>query len=123
MLPKFIRQSGIGAKSRVARFMKSGGAAAVLAEISRIEGSWAKRVYFTELFNQPGLSGAAIQQALRQAGREVDSDFELASLLIASNRLVSDDARQALRTSRPRDRSVRTSSCAACCRRSSRPAR
>ena len=92
VLPKFIRQSGIGAKSRVARFMKSGGAAAVLAEISRIEGSWAKRVYFTELFNQPGLSGAAIQQALRQAGREVDSDFELASLLIASNRIVSDDA-------------------------------
>jgi hypothetical protein len=38
------------------------------------------------------LSGAAIQQALRQAGREVDSDFELASLLIASNRIVSDDA-------------------------------
>ena len=92
VLPKFIRQSGIGAKSRVERFMKSGGAAAVLAEISRIEGSWAKRVYFTELFNQPGLSGAAIQQALRQAGREVDSDFELASLLIASNRIVSDDA-------------------------------
>ena len=92
VLPKFIRQSGIGAKSRVARFMKSGGAGAVLAEISRIDGSWAKRVYFTELFNQPGLSGAAIQQALRQAGREVDSDFELASLLIASNRIVSDDA-------------------------------
>ena len=48
-------------------------------------------VYFTELFNQPGLSGATIQQALAQAGREVDSDFELASLLIASNRLVTDD--------------------------------
>ena len=91
VLPKFIRQSGIGAKSRVARFMKSGGAAAVLAEISRIEGSWGKRVYFTELFNQPGLSGATIQQALAQAGREVDSDFELASLLISSNRLVTDD--------------------------------
>ena len=91
VLPKFIRQSGIGAKSRVARFMKSGGAAAVLAEIARIEGSWAKRVYFTELFNQPGLSGATIQQALAQAGREVDSDFELASLLISSNRLVTDD--------------------------------
>jgi beta-lactamase regulating signal transducer with metallopeptidase domain len=91
VLPKFIRQSGIGAKSRVARFMKSGRAAAVLAEIGRIEGSWAKRVYFTELFNQPGLSGATIQEALAQAGREVDSDFELASLLISSNRLVTDD--------------------------------
>ena len=92
VLPKFIRQSGIGAKARVGRFMKSGGAAAVLAEISRIEGSWAKRVYFNELFNQPGLSGATIQQALGQAGREIDSDFELASLLIASNRIITDDA-------------------------------
>ena len=27
-------------------------------EISRIEGSWAKRVYFNELLKQPGLSGA-----------------------------------------------------------------
>ncbi len=91
VLPKFIRQSGIGAKARVARFMQSGGAGAVLAEITRIEGSWAKRVYFNELFNQPGLSGAAIQQTFQQAGREVDSDFELASLLISSNRLLTDD--------------------------------
>ena len=92
VLPKFIRQSGIGARARVARFMKSGGAPAVLAEISRIEGSWAKRLYFTELFKQPGLSGAVIQQALGQAGREIDSDFELASLLIGSNQLITDDA-------------------------------
>jgi beta-lactamase regulating signal transducer with metallopeptidase domain len=91
MLPKFIRQSGIGAAGRVARFMTSGGPGAVLAEISRIEGSWAKRLYFTELFKQPGLTSAAIQQALAQAGREVESDFELASLLIASNRLVTED--------------------------------
>jgi beta-lactamase regulating signal transducer with metallopeptidase domain len=92
MLPRFIRQSGIGASSRVARFMKSGGAAAVLAEISRVEGSWAKRLYFTELFKQPGLNASAIQQALSQAGREIDSDYELASLLIASNRLVAEDS-------------------------------
>ena len=91
VLPKFIRQSGIGAPARVARIMKSGGASAVLAEISRLEGSFVRRVYFTELFKQPGLSAANIQQALAQAGREIDSDFELASLLIASNRFVTDD--------------------------------
>jgi beta-lactamase regulating signal transducer with metallopeptidase domain len=91
VLPKFIRQSGIGATARVVRFMRSGGAGAVLAEITRIEGSWAKRVYFNALFNQPGLSGATIQQTFQQAGREVDSDFELASLLISSNGLLTDD--------------------------------
>jgi beta-lactamase regulating signal transducer with metallopeptidase domain len=92
VLPTFIRQSGIGAAARVTRIMKSGGASAVLAEISRIEGSFVRRVYFTELLKQPGLSSANIQQALTQAGREIDSDFELASLLISSNRLVTDDA-------------------------------
>ena len=91
VLPKFIRQSGIGAPARVTRIMKSGGASAVLAEISQIEGSFGRRVYFSELFKQPGLSSANIQQALAQAGREIDSDFELASLLISSNRLVTDD--------------------------------
>ena len=91
MLPKFIRQSGIGAPARVTRIMKSGGATAVLAEISQIEGSFGRRIYFTELLKQPGLSPANIQQALTQAGREIDSDFELASLLISSNRLVTDD--------------------------------
>jgi beta-lactamase regulating signal transducer with metallopeptidase domain len=90
-LPKFIRQSGIGAPARVARFMKSGGASAVLAEITRIEGSWGKRLYFTELFKQQGLSAGTVQQALAQAGREIDSDYELASLLISSNTLVTDD--------------------------------
>ena len=91
VLPKFIRQSGIGAPARVTRIMKSGGATAVLAEISRLEGSFVRRIYFNELFKQPGLSSASIQQALTQAGREIDSDFELASLLISSNRLVNDD--------------------------------
>jgi beta-lactamase regulating signal transducer with metallopeptidase domain len=91
MLPKFIRQSGIGAPARVARIMKSGGAAAVLSEISQIEGSFARRVYFTELVKQPGLASTTIQQALAQAGREIESDFELASLLIGANRLVTDD--------------------------------
>ena len=90
---RFIRQSGIGAKARVARFMKSGGAPAVLAEISRIEGSWAKRVYFTELFKSAGTERRRRPAgARRRPAREVDSDFELASLLIASNRLITDDA-------------------------------
>ena len=88
----FIRQTGIGASARVARILKSQGPAGVLKEISQIEGSWAKRVYFSELLEAP-LDPATARQALVQAGREIDSDFELATLLIqASGRLLVDDA-------------------------------
>jgi beta-lactamase regulating signal transducer with metallopeptidase domain len=92
VLPRFIRQTGIGARARVARILKAKGPSGVLAEISLIEGSWAKRVYFTELLQTPSLDAKTVQQALAQAGREVDSDFELASLLIGSaDRLLLDD--------------------------------
>ena len=68
------------------------GPAGVFAEIALIEGSWAKRVYFTALLNSPGLDAATVRQALEQAGRQIDSDYELASLLISSDRLLVDDA-------------------------------
>jgi beta-lactamase regulating signal transducer with metallopeptidase domain len=92
MLPRFIRQSGIGAPARVARIYKSGGVTGVLAEISRIEGSWAKHVYFKELMKAPGLSAADAQRVFTQAGAEIESDFELASFLISSSRQITDDA-------------------------------
>ncbi len=92
MLPRFIRQSGIGARGRVERIYKTKGSAGVFAEIALIEGSWAKRVYYSHLLEQPGIASRDVQQALAQAGREIDSDFELASLLISADHLVKDDA-------------------------------
>ena len=91
MLPRFIRQSGIGAAGRVARIHRARGTAGVFAEIGLIEGSFAKRVYFTELLKLPSIGARDVQQALAQAGREIDSDFELATLLIAADRLVQDE--------------------------------
>jgi len=91
-LPRFIRQMAIGAPARVARILKAKGPSGVLAEISLIEGSWAKRVYFTELLKS-SINAQATRQAFEQAGREIDSDYELASLLIsASDKLLLDDA-------------------------------
>ncbi len=97
VLPRFIRQTGIGAPARVARILKSKGPAGVLAEISLIEGSWAKRRYFTELLKAAPLDAPTVRQILVQAGREIDSDFELATLLIENGDklLVDDAARQA----------------------------
>lgn len=92
-LPRFIRQTGIGAEARAARILKSRGASGLLAEIGLIEGSWAKRVYFRELVRQTPLDSDTARQALLQAGREIDSDFELASFLIdAADKLLQDDA-------------------------------
>ena len=101
-----------GAEGRVARILKAKGPAGVFAEIALIEGSWAKRVYFTELLNSPGLDAGTVRQALEQAGREIESDFELASLLIASDRCSSTRPRGAP-TSRPRPASNRTTRCGA----------
>jgi bla regulator protein blaR1 len=91
MLPRFIRQTGIGAPARVARIHKSGGVTGVLAEVSRIEGSWGKHVYLKELMKIPGLSAADVQRVFSQAGTEIDSNFELASFLISSGRQITDD--------------------------------
>jgi hypothetical protein len=93
VLPRFIRQTGLGAHARVARIFAAKGAPGVLAEISLIEGSWAKRRYFSELLNNTTVDAQTSRQVIAQAGREIDSDFELASLLIESaDRLLQDDA-------------------------------
>jgi hypothetical protein len=93
ILPRFIRQTGIGASRRVARIMAAKGTSGVLPEISQIEGSFAKQIYFSELLKTAKLDAATVRQVLAQAGKEIDSDFELARLLINSaDRLLVDDA-------------------------------
>ncbi|MGH9308969.1 MAG: M56 family metallopeptidase [Vicinamibacterales bacterium] len=91
VLPRFIRQSGIGAERRVGRIFKTSGARGVLAEIALIEGGFAKGRYFSELLKTPGLDKTAVPEVLGQAGKQIDSDFELARLLISANGLISDD--------------------------------
>ena len=92
VLPRLIRQTGIGARARVANIYRVKGAQGVLSEVSLIDGSWAKRIYLTELLKTPGLDERAVEQVFLQAGREIDSDFELASLLISADHLLRGDA-------------------------------
>ena len=95
-LPKFVRNTGIGAPSRVARFLKSGGPSAVMGEIGRIDSAYVKGIYFKELFKQATLTPEQYRQAMTQAGREMKSDYELATLLIsAAERLPADEASRA----------------------------
>ena len=91
-LPRIIRQTGLGAPARVARIYKAKGVDGVLAEISLIKGSWGKRIYFRELLKTANVDGNTATRILAQAGREIDSDFELASMLIDSgDRLMVDE--------------------------------
>ena len=91
-LPRFIRQSGIGASARVARIYGAKGVDGVLAEIQLIEGSWSRRVYYSELLKTATLEPRTIAQILTRAGKDLDSDFELASLLTGNgDKLLVDD--------------------------------
>ena len=91
-LPKFVRNTGIGAPSRVTRYLKSGGVPAVMGEIGRISSSYVKGIYFRELFKQATLTGEQYRAAMTQASREISSDYELAQLLIAiADRLPNDE--------------------------------
>jgi beta-lactamase regulating signal transducer with metallopeptidase domain len=95
-LPKFIRETGFGAPGRVARFLKSGGVPAVTAEISRIGSSYAKGIYYRELFKQATLTPDQYRQIMTQASSEMRSDYELAQLLIAvADKLPNDESSRA----------------------------
>ncbi|HJR61408.1 MAG TPA: hypothetical protein VJ813_18500, partial [Vicinamibacterales bacterium] len=93
VLPRFVRQTGFAAKERVARLLAKGGVPAVLEEISLIKGDYGRKVYFLQLLMQAPLDAAAARRVLEQAGREIDSDYELATTLIAAaEKLLIDDA-------------------------------
>jgi hypothetical protein len=96
ILPRFVRNSGIGADTRVARFLKQGGAPAVLAEIGRIDSSYVKGLYFKQLMTQASLTPDQYRAVMDQAGRELKSDYELATLLIAvADRIPTDETSRA----------------------------
>ena len=54
-----------------------------MGEISRIDGTYVKGIYYKELFKQATLTPDQYRQAMTQASREMKSDYELAQLLIA----------------------------------------
>jgi beta-lactamase regulating signal transducer with metallopeptidase domain len=93
VLPRFVRNSGIGADKRVARILKNGGTPAVLAEIGRIDSSYVKGIYFKQLVLQASLTPDQYRDVMLQAGRDLKSDYELATFLISvADRMPTDEA-------------------------------
>jgi beta-lactamase regulating signal transducer with metallopeptidase domain len=81
-LPQMIRDSGIGAGPRVARFLRQGGPQAVLSEIGRIHSDGSKRVYLEQLFSQTTLETPELKDAARLI-RGISSDGDKSQVIIA----------------------------------------
>ena len=84
MLLYFVRSTGYDADRRVAWFLKHHGPDGLFAEISQIPGDYVKRIYFQKLFATRGLGEAVVGRALTQAGREIQSDYDLAESLLSA---------------------------------------
>ena len=76
-----VRQGGFDAEKRVKTIMAQRGVSGVLAEIDLIQGDYAKRIYYTQLIKQANLNAAGLRDVLRQAARDISSDYEQAQLL------------------------------------------
>lgn len=66
--------------------MSRGGVDAVLAEIDLLEGDYARRIYFTRLASSAQLSSAQLVRVIDSAASKIQSDYELAELLIAASK-------------------------------------
>jgi hypothetical protein len=84
MLLQFVRSSGYKADERVAWILQRQGPEGVLAEISQIPGDYGKRIYFEKLFGHRNLGAAVVERAVRQAGKEIAGDYDLAQALTAA---------------------------------------
>ncbi|UCD24302.1 MAG: hypothetical protein JSW51_14985 [Gemmatimonadota bacterium] len=82
LLPLVFRRAGLHAEERAARILERQGVDGVLQEISYIPSDYVARKYFEVLLTQADLSGQELREIVQQAGRELDSDYELAELLI-----------------------------------------
>jgi hypothetical protein len=87
-IDKLVRHSGAFARERVARFLKSGGPDAVLAEIDRLsDSSYVRRVYYTELLKQAAPSDALLGRVLQRVPNELKSDYDKATLLTQASQV------------------------------------
>src|SRR5688572_16382513 len=83
ILVSIERRTAMFAKSRIPELLRQGGPEAVLAETERMEGDYARRVYYTTLLASTKLTDPQVERLLKQAGDNMTSDYERAELLRA----------------------------------------
>lgn len=91
------RQTGMLVEARLPALLRQGGPNAVLEEINHIKSDYARRRYFRGLLETAKLDAPTLTRAVKQAGEQVKSDYELAGILIAvaTDYALADDSRAA----------------------------
>ena len=82
-LLELVRNSGLALNARIARILQKSGPDGVLHEISLIDSSYAKRLYFQRLLDTASLDSGTLARLIQQAGREMHSAYDLATVLVA----------------------------------------
>ncbi len=85
ILPRIVRNSTIGAKSRVKRFFKKGGTFAVLEEIKNLKKDYVKTRYFEYLLAY-NFNHLDLEKVIQFASETIDSDYHLSKILQANQR-------------------------------------
>lgn len=83
-LPTLLRDMAVNADQRVARVLAKGGTAAVFDLVNSTSTAYAKGTYLRELYKQRHLDGATLARSVELAGKQLDSDYDLAETLIAA---------------------------------------
>lgn len=78
-----VRQSALDVDKRVQTILRRQGVKGVLEEIALISSDYAQRHYFQSLIKFGNLNTTDLQNTLRDAARQISSDYEQAELLIA----------------------------------------
>lgn len=77
-----FRRAGLQATERAERILARHGVEGLLEEIEQIPSDYTAGRYYAVLLSQPDLDPETVRRVVRQAAREIDSDYELARILI-----------------------------------------
>lgn len=80
MLPEVVRNTAVGARSRISRFYSKGGIKTVMNEIPKLQGDFLQMTYL-ELVMEKDLSESELIQILHSASGQISSGFYLAKFL------------------------------------------
>jgi len=83
LIVELERNSGFAAKTRVGAILRKDGVDGVLNEVGNMTSDHVQRLYLTVLMDSATLSAGDARKVLQTAGKVLESDYELASLLIA----------------------------------------
>ena len=80
-LPIVVRQTGLGAESRVKSIYGKKGVSGVLEEIDLLGGDYARRLYLVALIDLAAFDSTTVQPLLQRVGQTMKSDYDRRQVL------------------------------------------